>query len=235
MTQKNLPVPADVIPSLFEKLTPMEQAFVLHPKVMTDPQQAARDSGYAESTAKLKAYHMRTQLLYYIRPIHEWRMMDSNVDQKRIIAELNAIAFANETEFYDTIDVDGDTIKVLKDFTRMPEAMQRAIKSIELDTVVVPTTNAADGSQTMVTYQVVKKLQLHDKLAALKELKEISGMADPRFRKPEGLTSEDQDLLQYVPPEELELMNRIYSKAQKAMEAAKHPINVSPPATKRVK
>ncbi len=81
----------------------------------------------------------------------------------------------------------------------------------------------------------MKKLQLHDKQAALNKLVDISGMADPRFRKPEGISTEEQDLLQYVPAEELELMNRIYSKAQKAMEAAKAPIDVSPPAPKRVK
>jgi hypothetical protein len=228
-------VPADVIPALFDKLTPMEQAFILHPQVMTNPQQAARDVGYSETTARTKASYMRKQLFYYIQPIHDWRMLDANLDQKRIIEELNAIAFCNEADFYDTVDVEGDTIKVLKDFTRLPEMMQRAIKTIELDTVIVPSTNA-DGESTTISYQVVKKLQLHDKQAALKTLVDISGMADPRFRKPaEGASVDEQELLQYVPADELELMNRIYSKAQKALEAAKKPIDVSPPPAKRVK
>lgn len=229
---KFLPVPADVIPALFNKLTKMEQAFILHPKVFTDPVTAAREVGYAETTAKIKASYMRSQLMYYIRPIQEWRMMDANLDQKRVIEELNAIAFANEADYYDTVDVEGDTIKVLKDFTRIPVAMQKAIKSIELDTIVIPGNEAA-GTAT-ITLQTVKKLQLHDKQKALDTLVNISGMADPRFRKPEGTTSEEQDLLQYVPAEELELMNRIYAKAQKAQEAAKAPINVSPP-DRRVK
>lgn len=232
MDKSKLPAAFNI--PLFKELTPREQAFILHPEVMTNPRQAARDAGYAESTAQLKCYHMRTQLLHWIIPQHEQRMMDSNLNQKRIIEELNAIAFANEADYYDTVDVEGDTIKVLKDFTRMPEVMQRAIKTVELDTVVIPGTDM-EGNPTSVTMQVVKHLQLHDKQAALKSLIDISGMADPRFRKSEGVTTDEQELLKYVPADELELMNRIYTKAQKAMEAAKQPIDVSPPATKKVK
>ncbi len=114
-------IPPEVIPALFQKLTPKEQAFITHPEVYTNPRKAAQDAGYAESTARLKCYALRTQLMYYIRPIHDWRMADSNVNQKRIIEELNAIAFCNEADFYDTIDTEDDTIKVLKDFTRLPE------------------------------------------------------------------------------------------------------------------
>ena len=195
----------------FQRLTPREQAFVMHPEVYTNPMKAAEDVGYTANTARCKSHIMRHQLMYYIMPLQEQRMEAANITAERIVNELACIAFADETQFYDTIDIEGETVKVVKDFTRMPESMRRAIKSIELGNIVLP-----DG--TMV--QTVTKIQLYDKQAALRELKEIAGLNDPRFRKPPEKDNADEALMSQLEPDELELVARMYAKASDRATAA---------------
>lgn len=213
MIPPNLPVKID--PSLLEQLTPREAAFIMHPNVMTDPRQAARAAGYAETTAEQKSYEMRKQLMYYILPLYEARLAQiPNVNVERIKDELAPIAFANLTDYYDTVDIgengQGDTIKVLKDIKRMPDHMQRAIKKVEFETIVSP---KGDVLQRLV------KLELYDKLDALKELAEIFGLKDPRTRKPVEVDDPDEQLLSQLEPEEIESMAQTYEKARNRLKA----------------
>jgi DNA polymerase III gamma/tau subunit len=212
-------VPANVdsrVPALFDQLTPREQAFVMHPDVFTNPIKAAMDVGYSESTAKGKSHIMRHQLMYYIMPIHEARVAETGVTIERVKNELSAIAFANEADYYDTIDIEtetgAETVKVVKDISRLPEHMQRAIKHIEFKTIIL-----GDSK----TYQVLEHIELYDKQSALKELAEILGAHDPRFRKPETPPGEEEmTLLEHLEPEELELVTRAYDKAAQRARAA---------------
>jgi Terminase small subunit. len=214
--KKQLPaVPDGAVPALFDQLTPREQAFVLHPDVFTNPVGAAIDVGYSETTAKGKAHVMRHQLMYFIMPVHEKRMAETGVTIERVKQELSAIAFANEADYYDTIDIEtetgAETIKAVKDIKRLPEHMQRAIKKIEFKTIVL-----GDAK----TYQVLERIELYDKQAALKELAEILGAHDPRFRKPDAPEDEDQTMLEHLEPEELELVTKAYDKAAQRARAA---------------
>ena len=210
MDKKSLPTTWD--DNLFSQLTPREQAFVLHPDVFTDPVAAALAVGYSESTARGKSHIMRHQLMYYILPVHEARMAETGVTVDRVKKELSAIAFANEVDYYDVIDIDGETVKVVKDIKRLPEHMQRAIKKIEFKTVLL-----GENRQ----YQVLEHIELYDKQSALKELAEILGAKDPRFRRPDAPPGEEETiLLEHLEPEELELVTRAYDKAAQRARTA---------------
>lgn len=213
---RNLPaLPDGVVPALFDQLTPREQAFVLHPDTFANPVAAAMDVGYSETTAKGKAHIMRHQLMYFIMPVHEKRMATTGVTIERVKDELSAIAFANEADYYDTIDIEtetgAETVKVVKDIKRLPEHMQRAIKKIEFKTIIL-----GDAK----TYQILERIELYDKQAALKELAEILGAHDPRFRRPDVPEDEDQTLLEHLEPDELEMITKTYDAAAKRAKAA---------------
>lgn len=214
MTQQ-LPTTWD--PALFNELTPMEQAFVLHPEAFTAPVKAAMEVGYSKSTAKSKAHVMRKQLMHFIAPKHEARLEKAGVATiERICDELEAIAFAREVDYYDTIDVDGETVKVLKDVTRLPEHMKRAIKSVTFTTI-----ESMGADNKTFTYQRLTGIELHDKLSALKELAEIRGGHDPRLRKLPGETADDNELLQHLTDKELEMVEKLYTRAAQRRDKEK--------------
>lgn len=213
MDLKNLPVEIDN--STFSQLEPREQAFVLHPEVMTNPVKAALDAGYSENTARCHATIKRKQLMYFILPLYNERLKKleaaSGITPERIKDEIANIAFANEADYYDTVDVQGDTIKVLKDITRLPERMQRAIKKVEYETVIMP-----DGSHV----QRLIKIELYDKMKALSELTEIFGLKDPRTRNPADLANEDQAAVEQMSPEAVEEVVAIMEREQKRLKQA---------------
>lgn len=212
MNLKNLPTDFDR--AALETLTPREAAFVLDPEVMTDPKAAAIRAGYAPSSARCHAYTWRKQLMYFILPLHQERIkhtqVTTGITPDRIKNEIANIAFANEADYYDTVDVDGDTIKVLKDVTRMPEPMQRAIKKVEFETIV-----AADGTQ----FQRLLKIELYDKLKALSELAEIFGLKDPKTRNPDDQLSEEQKFAEGMSSEALDQMAAIMEAEHKRLKA----------------
>jgi hypothetical protein len=204
---KKIPGVPTVMPSqqpLFQTLTAREQAFVMHPDVFTDPVAAAKAVGYADTTAQAKAYTMRKDLLYFIMPLHEARLEKTGVTADRIKDELAAIAFANEADYYDTVDTKDGTLKFLRDLTRLPPAMQRAIKKINYTNTVMP-----DGS----VIQEVESIELYDKLGALKELAEIFGLHDARLRQPADSEDEDEKVMEYMEPDELDVVIKAFDKA----------------------
>lgn len=205
---KKIPGVPAMLPSqqpLFETLTMREQSFIVHPDVFSDPIKAAKEVGYAATTAQAKAHIMRKDLLFFILPLHEARLEKTGITVDRIKDELAAIAFANEVDYYDTADTDTGTVKYVRDLTRLPPAMQRAIKKINYTNTVMP-----DGS----IIQEVESVELYDKLAALKELAEIYGLHDPRTRKTdEDSDTEDQQIMEHLEPEELDAVTKVLDKA----------------------
>lgn len=205
--------------TLFAELTPREQSFVLHPDVMTDPVKAAIDVGYAKTTAASKARTMRKQLMYYIRPLAERRLESLGVSLEKVRDEIAAIAFSDETAYFDTVDIEGDTVKVYKDPALLPEHMRRAIKSV---------TYTTDVDDKGVSTQRITQITLHDKLPALKELADLLGGYDPRMRTP-GDADERRaqaELFEHLEPEELDLVTKLYTKAlARAKRAGKKPID----------
>lgn len=202
-----LAVPAGCDVALFNELTAREQAFVLHPEVMTDPVKAATDVGYAISTAQHRANQWRKELMYFIQPVLSQRLVASGVSLDRVQDELAAVAFAVETDYYESMDVDGDTIKSARDPLRLPERMRRAIKSLNIQNIV------GTGGNVFQTLSV----QLHDKLPALKMLAEMLGGFDPKNRVPGDTEARKRqaELFDYMTAEELKSVSVIYAAAEK--------------------
>ena len=197
---------------LFELLTPRQQAFIQHPEVMIKPEKAAIEVGYSAKTARTRAHMMRKQLIYYIQPLNAKRAQQAGVTPERVRDTIGIIANAKITDYFDTIDVEGDTVKVYVDPALLPDHMQQAIKSISFDTIV-----DNQGNET----QVIKEIQLFDKSQALRELAEILGLKDARMRHPDGNIQEEQALLlEHLEPRELDLIQRLYRRAAKRAEAA---------------
>lgn len=197
---------------LFERLTERQQRFVMHPNVSHDPVQAAIDVGYTATTARVRAHIMRKQLLFYIRPIEAKRNAQLGVTVETIRDELVNIAHANIADYYDVVDVDGDTIKVYKDPSLLPVSMQKAIKAIDYDNII-----DSEGNAT----QMIRSITLYDKHSALRELAEIMGMKDQKLRAPEGNVQEEQaELLELLEPKELEIVQRLYQRAANRLSNA---------------
>jgi hypothetical protein len=209
---------------LFHTLTPRQQAFVVHPEILTDPIKAAVDVGYSETTAVARAHVMRKQLMYYIRPLEQQRIAALGITIDRVRSELAATAFANVVDYYDTVDSpDGDTRRVFRAPEFLPAHLQAAIKQVVYDDMV-----HADGTVT----QYIKSIVLYDKAGALRELAEIMGLKDAALRQPDGATRDaDAQLLENLDDKELEVVQRLYQRAAdraKAVNDTKRDKNAIP-------
>lgn len=201
-----------VDPLMLDRLTIRQRAFVEHPEVNLRPEKAAVEVGYSETTARTRAHMMRKQLMYYIQPLAARRAEQAGVTPERVRDEIGIIANAKITDYFDTVDVQGDTVKVFADPTLLPDHMQRAIKEVIFDTIV-----DSDGNET----QVIKKIELFDKSSALRELAEILGLKDAKMRHPDGNIQEEQAmLLEHLEPKELDLIQRLYTRAARRAQAA---------------
>jgi hypothetical protein len=191
-------------PALLEHLSPRERAFIQHPLVMSDPVQAAKEVGYAESTAA-KAHDRFRELFYYIQHYNKQRLAAAGVTQQRIIEELAAIAFADETEYFEAVDTEsGETVKRIKDLTRLPAHMRAALKRVSCGVM----TDAG------VVIPNVFSFELHNKVDALKALAEYFGMKLGKGGGPGSETDPAQrQMLEQLPDDELESLNAIYEKA----------------------
>jgi Terminase small subunit len=194
-------------PPMLDKLTPRERAFVQHPLALLNPKQAAKECGYIVDSDK---YHntnyniIAKRLSYFVQHYAQQRMKVAEVTVGRIIEELAAIAFCDPTEFYDTVDLDtGYTVKIMKDVTRLPERMRRAIKNLNY------TSLDTSGKTIDGTFSV----ELHNKIEALKALAEFFGLKKGDMGKGERTTEADQQMLENLTPEELESLNAIYTQA----------------------
>ena len=197
-------------PALLDQLSPRERAFVQHPLATSDPVQAAKEVGYAESTAA-GAYMRARELFYYINHYSKQRMAAAGVTQQRIIEELAAIAFADETAYFEAVDTDdGQTVKRIKDLTRVPAHMRAALKRVSCGVM----TDAGTVVPNVFSFE------LHNKVEALKALAEYFGM---KLGKSTGAGTETDPvkrrMLEQFTDDELETLNAIYKKAANRTKA----------------
>lgn len=212
----NLPVKFDA--SQLDKLTELERKFVLHPEVMTKPEKAAVEVGWSASWARARAHQKRQQLMYYILPIAKERWAKADITLDRIHEELAAVAFADETEYYERVDVDlgdgkgAETLLVGKDPTMLPKRMSAAVEQINIENLTL-----AGGD----LFQVVSFV-LHDKKPALKMLAEMLGGFDPKNRQPSDAAEKLRQgrLFDFMEQGEIDTIVKIYNRAEKRSLAA---------------
>lgn len=190
----------------FNRLTPREQAFVQHPDVYRDPKKAALESGYGSSIAEKKSYSMRHKLMKFIQPQFVAEMKQLAVDRRRVEEELACIAFTDESEFKETIDIelaDGgfQSVTVWKDPRTLPENMRRAIKSVEWHIETL-----ADG--TMIQSDRPVDVVLYSKEKALHELAGLFSDVSPK-----NPMEDQQTLFDNLDPADKEVMIRLHLKA----------------------
>jgi hypothetical protein len=193
-------------PPMLDKLTPRERAFVQHPLAVIDPKTAARDCGYTVDSKEYRNTNyqiLSKRLSYYVQHYSQQRMKAAEVTVGRIIEELAAIAFCDPTEFYDAVDVEGHTVKIMKDVTRLPERMRKAVKDLSYSRYS-PSGEAIEGEFSV---------ELHNKVDALKALAEYFGLKKGDMGKGERSSEEDQQMLENLTPDELEKLNAIYTEA----------------------
>ena len=191
-------------PALIETLSPKERALVQHPLALSDPRQAALDAGYTEASLRSRsAGYLVKQLRYFIDHYHRQRMAAREITAETITRELSDIAFADATAYYDTIDTDDGTTKVIRDVTRLPEGMRRAIKNLSYNPILDKDGKAIGGDFS---------IELYDKMGALRTLAEFYGLAKGALASRGAADPMESHLLEYLEPEELEMLNAIYAK-----------------------
>jgi hypothetical protein len=183
----------------FGELTPMQQAFVTHPAVLSDPVRAARESGYTEIFATTRSYSLRKELNHVIMSQETAQAGRQAITPAEVINELTAAALANMLDYFELMeDANGTRLMLKQNLKALPLSTQRQIKKLEFDTTVLP-----DG--TLIT--VVSKIELHDRTWALKEFVEI-------MRLRQGAPPADaSELLKHMSADELETVENIYRKA----------------------
>lgn len=202
--------PALTDPALIETLSPRERAFVQHPLAMSDPVMAALDVGYSQDWANHANQHVR-ELFYFITHYNRQRMAAAEISQQRILDEFAAIAFADETAYFEPVDTEkGETIKRVKDLTRLPPAMRAALKDV----------SCGIWTDAGALIPNVFSFKLHDKVAALKALAEYYGMRQGKSGAPSESDPIQRRMLEQFTDEELEQVNAIFEKAAHRTKAA---------------
>lgn len=236
-------------PDLLSELTPREQAFVRHPLVTTDPVAAARDVGYSESMVTTRAYSKRKELLYFIQHYNAQRMARHEITADRVIGEVAAIAFADETMFREVFDTDhGTTESRWKDPMRLPPPLRAVIASLEyLHIKPEPLRNAdgqpmfdEKGEPIMVGEHAehLIGLHLHSKLKALEMLGKFLGMDNVTPQASVDPNAEQRKMLEQMTPEELDEVRRIFGQATDRIQktaSAKRDAKAITGESKRVK
>lgn len=191
-------------------LTPKQQAFVNHPLTLTDPSAAAKAVGYSESFCKTKAYQLRRELAFYIEKKAAPAVARQEVSRNEILAELGAIATSNYMDFFEVIDTpEGSSMLTAKqNLKAMPVELQRQIKRISFETVVLPNGEALS---------VVSGIELYNKVDALKELVEI-------LRLKQGASGERtiNPLLENMPTKDLASLREIMTRATQTVTDAEN-------------
>lgn len=142
------------------RYTEMQRAFASHPKVTTNPKQAALDAGYSPAYAKSHAHALREQLAPLIMDLQELARQKSAISKARVQTELASMGFANILDYFH-VDEDSGAMrpKQLNELTREQAAAIQEIKVVEFEGKMV-----------------VGHLKLADKRANLVELGKTLGM-----------------------------------------------------------
>lgn len=211
-------------PDLLLDLTPKEQAFVQHPLVMHDPMQAALDVGYSPGYAKQRAYSKRKELMYFVSHYNKQRMAKHEITVDKVIAELAAIALANDTQYLEQVDTEHGTTEVRwKNPTRLAPEQKAAIASIDFMPTAPQLVRNADGEPMFdeegnpITIgehgQVLMGVRLYNKLKALETLGKFLGLENVRPVDPADPNDEQRKMLEAMTPEELDEVRKIFGQA----------------------
>ncbi len=189
-----LEAPLPMVP-LESHLSPRQWAFVNHPLAWTDPAQAAKDVGYSDTYCQKRAYGLKKELEFYLRPKIEAQVARTGITKNDVLAELAAIATSNFMDYFTTIDTEeGVRYAMSESFKLMPAHMQKVIKRLDFETLVLPSGESI---------QLIARMELHDKISALKELSEILVM------KNKDKPPEDPPELENLEPQELEAIEKV--------------------------
>lgn len=187
------------------ELTTRQWAVINHPLVLTDTKAAMMACGYSQLYAENNAKRFRGEFWYYIRTKNRQYLELTGRSQKDVLGEVSALAFSNLLDYFDVMDTDSGSQLVLKmNLKALPVEVQRCIKKIEFESVSV-------GDQLLT---VVTKIELHDKLGALKELIEIMQM-----KKAAG-SGKDAAPLEHLEPQELDTIETVLKQAAARTKAA---------------
>ncbi len=210
--------PLPTIP-LESELAPRQWAFVNHPLAWSDPMQAAKDVGYSESFCSKRAHGLKKELEFYIRPKVAAQMARLSAGPNHVLDELTGIATSNFMDYFNIVETeDGARVEVKQNLKALPVHMQKAIKRLDTELVILP-----DGG----TFTIVSRIELYDKVAALKELAEVLTMKDHK-------DPDDPPELDNLEPQELEAMEKIFrgaadrAKAQSSKKRDQRAITVRP-------
>lgn len=186
-----------------ENLTPRQRAFIENPIVLTDPVEAARQSGYGDSfLQKGGPEAMRRALMPLIANSDTARAIRQSVSPDDVRKEMTAAMFANILDYFEVVDTDGpDGAKLIlkHNIKALPPEIQRNIKRLEFDTTVLP-----DGS----AITTIAKIELYDRSWVLKEFIEIMRLREG------GMPADDaSELLRNMPEKDLREIEQIFARA----------------------
>lgn len=153
------------------RLTSKQKRFCHEYIVDWNKSRAARDAGYAESTARAAASKMckRPEIQEYIEEIREDFEKTCGISKTRILQEYMLIAFSDISDYHDTwIDlVQFENIK-----KHNPKAL-RAVESIESRTEKKMVTNLMGDKEPVEVKQI--KMKLYSKLSGLEGVRKVLG------------------------------------------------------------
>ena len=191
----------------YEDLNYREQQFVLHPDSLTNPVGAALAVGYSANYATASAHALRKRLLKYIAPQRIAVMAQAQISLEEVARRLAAIARADPAEYMERIEVETpegwQNVVVYKDPSSWTEEQRLAVQRIEYETIVLP---------SGVTYQSDRPTNVlfYPKDKALKELREMFPKLEPA-----DPNKDQAELFEYMEADDLDLISRIYSRAEK--------------------
>jgi len=195
-------------------MTAKEELYVNHPDALTNPRKAALDSGYSVQFAEKRAYEVRQKFRDLIVQKVRNRLDESGATDGRLLKELGALALYNVIDAYEEVEVEvgeGDeretrTVTILKDLKKLPEELQRAVKKVKHDSMLL-------SNGRTVTYVV--EIEFHDKLGALRDYLKVRGIYEADSgRKP---PPPDRSPLEDLSIEELEEIAEIHDRARKRL------------------
>lgn len=191
----------------YDELTYREQQFCLHPETLTNPMAAALAVGYSPSYSRANAHSLRKRLLRYIAPQRIAIMAQAQISLEEVARRLAAIARADPADYMERIEVETtegfETVVAYKDPATWTEEQRMAVQRIVYETIISSngTVYQADRPSDVIFYPKDK---------ALKELREMFPKLDPV-----DPAKDQAELFEYMEADDLDLISRIYTRAEK--------------------
>ena len=144
-----------------KKLTPKQKMFCEEYLIDLNATQAAIRAGYSKKTAIVQGCQNLTKLNIskYIAELQAKRREDTGINSARVLAELEAMAFVKESDFYN----DDGTVKQLSELT---EEQKVALKSYTTKQIHI------GGGE----YEEIPVFSVHDKQKTLEMLMKHLGL-----------------------------------------------------------